>query len=73
MIFSGSPLVGKSLAEVKLRGLTGATVLAIQRGNRSVVIPSGHDRLEAGDVLAVAGTQEAVTAAKDLLGAGAAG
>jgi CPA2 family monovalent cation:H+ antiporter-2 len=72
-ISAGSPLVGQSLAEVKLRGLTGATVLAIQRGDRSVVIPSGHDRLEAGDVLAVAGTQEAVMAAKNLLGAGAAG
>jgi monovalent cation:H+ antiporter-2, CPA2 family len=72
-ISADSPLVGKSLAEVKLRGLTGATILAIQRGDRSVVIPSGHDRLEAGDVLAVAGTQDAVTAAKDLLGAGLAG
>jgi CPA2 family monovalent cation:H+ antiporter-2 len=59
--------VGRTLAEIKLRGLTGATVLAIQRGNESVVVPSGHERLCEGDVLAIAGTREAVEAAKGLL------
>lgn len=63
----GNPNVGKTLAEVKLRGLTGATVLAIQRGERSVLIPSGHERLEAGDVLAIAGTNDAVNAARKIL------
>ena len=65
----GSPAVGKTLAEVKLRGLTGATVLAIEREGESVLVPSGHERLEAGDVLAVAGTHTAVEAAKELLAA----
>ena len=65
-----NPNVGKTLAEVKLRGLTGATVLAIQRGNRSVLIPSGHERLESGDVLAIAGTHDAVEAAQRILSAG---
>ena len=63
----GNENVGKTLAEIKLRGLTGATVLAIRRGNESVLIPSGHERLEPGDVLAIAGTNEAVNAAKQLL------
>ena len=63
----GSAAVGKTLAEVRLRGLTGATVLAIERGGESVVVPSGHERLEAGDVLAIAGTHPAVEAAKRLL------
>jgi CPA2 family monovalent cation:H+ antiporter-2 len=62
-----NPNVGKTLAEVKLRGLTGATVLAIQRGDRSVLIPSGHERLESGDVLAIAGTNDAVDAARRIL------
>ena len=62
-----NPVVGKTLAQIKLRGLTGATVLAIQRGNDAVLIPSGHERLQAGDVLAVAGTHEALKAAKQLL------
>lgn len=63
----GSAAVGKTLAQIKLRGLTGATVLAIRRGSESVVVPSGHERLIEGDVLAVAGTHEAVQAARELL------
>ncbi len=63
----GSAAIGKTLAEIKLRGLTGATVLAIRRGNESVLVPSGHERLVEGDVLAIAGTHEAVQAAKALL------
>jgi CPA2 family monovalent cation:H+ antiporter-2 len=63
----GNPHVGKTLAEIKLRGLTGATVLAIQRGNESITIPAGRDSLQEGDVLAIAGTHEAVEAAKELL------
>ena len=51
-----SPAVGKTLAELNLRGLTGATVLAIRRGEEAVLVPSGHERLMVGDVLAVAGT-----------------
>jgi len=62
-----SPVVGKKLAEVKLRGLTGATVLAIQRGEQAVLVPSGDERLLDGDVLALAGTDEAIAAAKELL------
>jgi CPA2 family monovalent cation:H+ antiporter-2 len=65
----GNPAVGRTLAEIKLRGLTGATVLAIQRGDESVLVPSGHERLQAGDVLAIAGTREAVEAARELLAA----
>lgn len=62
-----SRAVGKTLAEISLRGLTGATVLAIQRGEDAILVPSGHERLEAGDVLAVAGTSESVAAARELL------
>jgi CPA2 family monovalent cation:H+ antiporter-2 len=66
---TGTAAVGKTLAELRLRGLTGATVLAIRRNDESVLVPSGHDRLQAGDVLALAGTEDAVTAAKELLAA----
>ena len=65
----GSSAVGRTLAEVKLRGLTGATILAIERGGESVVVPAGNERLRAGDVLAVAGTHLAVEAARELLAA----
>lgn len=65
-----SPGVDRTLAELNLRGKTGATILAITRressGNK-VIIPSGGDTLRDGDVLALAGTQEAVDAAIHML------
>jgi CPA2 family monovalent cation:H+ antiporter-2 len=62
-----SPAVGKSLAELNLRGVTGATVLAIHRGEENVSVPTAWEVLKAGDVLALAGTHAAVEAAKNLL------
>jgi monovalent cation:H+ antiporter-2, CPA2 family len=64
---AGSSAVGKTLAQIRLRGLTGATVLAIRRGEEAVLIPSGHERLQGGDVLAIAGSHLAIEAAKELL------
>jgi K+/H+ antiporter YhaU regulatory subunit KhtT len=47
--------------------VTGATVLAILRDGEQVLVPSGHDRVRSGDVLAVAGSEESVAAARELL------
>ncbi|MDP1825705.1 MAG: cation:proton antiporter [Archangium sp.] len=63
----GSAAVGKTLAQLNLRGLTGATVLAIRRGAGSVVVPSAQELLRADDVLALAGTHEAIDAARAVL------
>jgi CPA2 family monovalent cation:H+ antiporter-2 len=63
----GCSAAGRTLSELDLRGLTGATVLAITRGERSIVFPGAQERLEIGDLLALAGTREAVSAAKALL------
>ncbi|MGH7568175.1 MAG: cation:proton antiporter [Gemmatimonadales bacterium] len=62
-----SPSVGRSLAELNLRGRTGATVLAISRGGESVAVPEAGARLDAGDVVALAGTHDAIAAAKSVL------
>jgi CPA2 family monovalent cation:H+ antiporter-2 len=62
-----SSAIGKTLAQLNLRGLTGATVLALQRGEEGVLIPTAQEILKDGDVLALAGTHEAVEAAKRLL------
>jgi CPA2 family monovalent cation:H+ antiporter-2 len=64
---SASPATGKSLAELNLRGLTGATVLAITRDEGGVIIPTAEERLHEGDVLALAGSHEAIEAARKLL------
>jgi CPA2 family monovalent cation:H+ antiporter-2 len=66
-IDSASPVVGQSLADLNLRGRSGATVLAISRDGESIVVPTAGERLQAGDVLALAGSHEAIDAAKELL------
>jgi CPA2 family monovalent cation:H+ antiporter-2 len=65
----GSAAVGKTLSALSLRGVTGATVLAISRADGAVMLPSASEALRDDDVLALAGTQESIDAACDLLGA----
>lgn len=64
-----SPAVGKTLAELNLRGRSGATVLVIQRGLEGLLVPTASEVLQVGDRLALAGTRAAIAAAKSLLGA----
>jgi len=64
---AGSPATGKTLAELNLRGLTGATVLAITREQGGVVVPTATEVLRPGDVLALAGSHAAIAAAKSIL------
>ena len=64
---AGCAADGKTLAELNLRGATGATVLAISRGESAILMPAASQSLLAGDLVAVAGTRDAVTAARALL------
>ena len=66
-IDAASACVGRSLAELNLRGRSGATVLAISRSGESIAVPGAGERLQAGDVLALAGTHEAIEVAMALL------
>jgi CPA2 family monovalent cation:H+ antiporter-2 len=66
-VASASALAGKTLGAANLRGRTGATVLAIQRGGHSIAVPSADDTIEANDVLALAGSSDAIGAATALL------
>lgn len=68
-----SPAVGRTLAELNVRGITGATVLAITRGEEGLLIPTAGELLRAGDVLALAGSHDAIAAAARLLGPGGEG
>ncbi len=70
-IAPASPAVGRSLAQLNVRGLTGATVLEIHRSDEDVLIPGAHDVLRSGDVLALAGSREAIESACRLLIEGA--
>jgi monovalent cation:H+ antiporter-2, CPA2 family len=60
---AGSPAVGRSLADLELRSATGATVLAIRRGGEGLAVPDSHAPLLEGDVLALAGTDDAIASA----------
>lgn len=53
-----SPLVGQTLAEADVRGATGATVAAIERGDEVIQSPEPDRAFEAGDQLIVVGTRE---------------
>jgi CPA2 family monovalent cation:H+ antiporter-2 len=69
---AGHPAIGRTLADLNLRGYTGATVLAITRPEGGVLVPTAGERLREGDVLALAGSREAIDAAKSYLAGGAA-
>lgn len=56
--------VGRSLAQLNLRGATGATVLAIRRGDDQIPTPLGRDVIHAGDIVAVAGARDAIAIAR---------
>ncbi len=63
---SGGRAVGRSLADLAVRGSTGATVLAILHDGVGT-IPDAHAPLQAGDVLAISGSEEAIAAAAQLI------
>jgi len=58
--------VGKTLKQLDLRGTTGASVIAIERGG-AMVHPTGGETLLEGDTLVLIGTRDAVAAAQELL------
>jgi monovalent cation:H+ antiporter-2, CPA2 family len=64
---TGGAAVGSSLAQLDLRARTGATVLAIRRGDTGMPAPSPTEPLAAGDVLALAGSDAEILAAREVL------
>ena len=60
--------VGKTIRALDLRGLTGATIIAIDRQPADLVYPTAEETLCAGDTLVVTGARAAVEAARELLG-----
>jgi len=60
-------IAGRSLAEARLRTRTGATLVAVNRGEATAVHPAPEDRLEAGDVLCLVGDLPQLAAARALI------
>jgi len=66
-----SPAVGRSLRDLDLRGVSGATVLAVLRGGAVTPNPPAAMSLAAGDSVVLVGTPEQVGAAMGLIAGGA--
>ncbi len=57
-----SPFDGKTLAELRIRATVGASVVGIIRTGSLVANPHGESHLERGDLVAVLGTREQISA-----------
>ncbi|HET8622040.1 MAG TPA: cation:proton antiporter [Gemmatimonadales bacterium] len=69
-----SAAAGRSLAELNLRGRTGATAVALRRagvgGEEQIVFPTARVVLHEGDLLALSGSNESISEAVRLLESG---
>jgi K+/H+ antiporter YhaU regulatory subunit KhtT len=63
-------IAGRTPAEAQLRARTGATLVAVSRGEATAVHPAPEDVLEVGDVLCLVGSALQISAARELLEAG---
>ena len=63
-------IAGRTLAEAQLRARTGATLVAVSRGEATAVHPAPEDVLEFGDVVCLVGSTSQIAAARELLDAG---
>jgi TrkA domain protein len=62
---AGSPLADKSLADTRMREVTGASIIAILRGGEARPNPQPDEVLRAGDTLMVVGSRDQVRRASD--------
>ncbi len=65
---SGSSLVGSTIAEARLGSRTGASIVAVVRGDTTLASPGPEHRLQAGDVAVAVGTAEGLSHLRELLG-----
>ena len=63
----GTSAIGKTLSSIDLRAATGAAAIAISR-DHEVIVPSGTEVLQEGDVVGLTGTSDSIEAARRLLG-----
>ena len=62
-----SPVVGRTIRDVGVRTRTGASILAVDRGTRTIANPAPETELLADDILVVVGTEDAHDAFDELL------
>jgi len=62
LVNPNSMYVGKTLREMPFRHTSGVNIVKIQRGDRSILIPSGSEVIYPGDMLLGVGTSEQISA-----------
>ncbi|HXG84780.1 MAG TPA: cation:proton antiporter [Pyrinomonadaceae bacterium] len=62
-----SPVIGKNLGELDLRNATGATLIAVVRGDNTKIGPGANYKLEEGDILILFGQPEKIVRAVNIL------
>lgn len=67
MVTEGSRYDGRPLGDTKARTRTGASIVAIVRGEQVLASPGPAELLSAGDVLVVIGTDDGITAVRQLV------
>jgi CPA2 family monovalent cation:H+ antiporter-2 len=65
----GNPLVGQTLAEANLRARTGASIIAILRGQQLIANPKSMTVFQAGDRIGFIGERDQIEATEVLLSA----
>ncbi len=65
---NAAKVCGRSLREIDLRAQTGASVIGVERGGKTIANPAADDKLAVGDVLLLLGDDEQIAQARALLG-----
>ena len=68
LVGASSPYVDRPLVDTRARTVTGASVVAVVRGEEVLASPGPGETLRAGDVLVVIGTREGITAVERIVG-----
>ena len=62
-----SEYIGQKLKDLPLRSVTGANIIKITRGSRSIIIPSGDEPIYPMDGLLAVGSSEQIECLKSLI------
>lgn len=66
----GTPFVGKTIGDARIRTRTGVSVVAVIRHDETHPAPGPQFELEAGDTVVVVGTPEGLESARSILTSG---
>lgn len=70
MVNPGSRYAGRPLGDTRARTRTGASIVAVVRGEQVLASPGPEEILQASDVLVVIGTDEGIEAVRQLIDQG---